>query len=92
MYISQIHVYGYGTIVGHLMPNWFIYIHYIYMIFKYKSTKLDTSKFTNNSFKHQKFVYTLLNDQTVLFQTIQFSISHLFGHSLNVNQLYLIHR
>ena len=30
---------------------------------------------TNNSIKHQLFVYTQLNDQTVLFQTIQFSIS-----------------
>ena len=33
---------------------------------------------TNNSIKHQSFVYTQINDQTVLFQTIQFSISHLF--------------
>ena len=31
---------------------------------------------TNNSIKHQSFVYTQLNDQTVLFQTIQFNISH----------------
>ena len=30
---------------------------------------------TNNSFKHQSFVYTQLNDQTILFQTIQFSMS-----------------
>ena len=29
---------------------------------------------TNNSIKHQPFIYTQLNDQTVLFQTIQFSI------------------
>ena len=29
---------------------------------------------TNNSIKHQSFVYTQLNDQTVLFLTIQFSI------------------
>ena len=36
--------------------------------------------------KHQSFVYTQLNDQTVLFQTIPFSISHLFAHSLNVKQ------
>ena len=33
---------------------------------------------TNNFIKHQLFVYTQLNDQTVLFQTIQLSISHLF--------------
>ena len=31
---------------------------------------------TNNSIKHQLFVYTQLNDQIVIFQTIQFSISH----------------
>ena len=30
---------------------------------------------TDNSIKHQSFVYTQLNDQTVLFQTIQFIIS-----------------
>ena len=30
---------------------------------------------TNNSIKHLSFVYTQLNDQTVLFLTIQFSIS-----------------
>ena len=29
----------------------------------------------NNSIKHQSFVYAQLNDQTVLFQTIQFSMS-----------------
>ena len=29
----------------------------------------------NNSIKHQSFVYTQLNDQIILFQTIQFSIS-----------------
>ena len=31
---------------------------------------------TNISAKHQLFVYTQLNDQTFLFLTIQFSISH----------------
>ena len=40
---------------------------------------------TNNSIKHLSFVYTQLNDQTVLFQTIRFSISHLFALSLNVS-------
>ena len=39
---------------------------------------------TINSIKYQSFVYTQLNDQTVLFQAIQFSISHLFPLSLNV--------
>ena len=33
---------------------------------------------TNNSIKPQLFVYTVLNDQTILFQTIQFSISTVF--------------
>ena len=46
----------------------------------------------NNSIKHQSFVYTQLNDQTVLFQTIQFTKSHLFALSLNVKQFYLTHR
>ena len=47
---------------------------------------------TNNSIKHQPFVYIQLNDQIVLFQTIQFSISHLFALILNVKQFYLTHR
>ena len=47
---------------------------------------------TNNSIKHQLFIYTWLNDQTVLFQTIQFSISHLIALILNVHQYYLTHR
>ena len=33
-----------------------------------------------------------LNDQTVLFSTIRFSISHLFAFSLNVKHFYLTHR
>ena len=37
----------------------------------------------NNSIKHQSFIYTQLNDQTVLFET-----SHLFALSLNIKQLY----
>ena len=39
-----------------------------------------------------KFVYTLLNGQTVLFLSIWFNISHLFAHNLNVKQFYLTHR
>ena len=38
---------------------------------------------TNNSIKHQSFIYTQLNVKTVLFQIIQFSIS---------TQFYLTHR
>ena len=41
---------------------------------------------TNNSIKNQSFVYAQLNNRTVLFQTIQFSISHFFTLSLNVKQ------
>ena len=47
---------------------------------------------TNNSVKHQSFVYTPLNDQTVLFQKSQFNISHSFAINLNLKQVYLIHR
>ena len=43
------------------------------------STKLNGFKFKfNSSIKHQLFVYIQLNDQTVLFQTIQFSMSTQF--------------
>ena len=66
------------------------------MICKYKLTNLNSSKYCYvsfaNSIKHQSYVYTQFNDQTGLFQTIQFSISHLFALSLNVKQFYLIHR
>ena len=43
---------------------------------------------TNNSFKHRSFVYTQLNDQTVLFQTIHLAQVH----NVNVKQFYLTHR
>ena len=39
-----------------------------------------------------RHLLTQLNDQTVLFQTIQFSTSHLFVLSLNVKQFYLTQR
>ena len=45
------------------------------MACKHKSTKLNSSKLTNNSIKYQSFVYIQLNDQKVLFQIIQFTIS-----------------
>ena len=45
---------------------------------------------SENSTKHQSFVYTRLNDWIVLFLTIQFNISHLFAHSLNVKQFYQV--
>ena len=34
-------------------------------------------------------LFTQLNDQTVLFLTIQFNLSHLFAHNLNVKSFYL---
>ena len=43
---------------------------------------------SNKSIKYESFVYTQLNEQTVLFLTIQFSISHVFSLSLNVKQFY----
>ena len=46
----------------------------------------------NNSIKHQSFVYTQLNDQTVLFLIIQYSMINLFALNLNVKQFYLTHR
>ena len=49
------------------------------MIYKLKSTKLNSSKYSYVSLTIQlnlsHFSYTQLNDQTVLFQAIQFSIS-----------------
>ena len=47
---------------------------------------------TDNSIRHQSFVYTKLNDQAVLFQAIQFSISQLFSLSFNVKQFYLTYK
>ena len=45
------------------------------MICKHKSKKLNSSKFTNNSIKHHAFVYMQLNDQKVIFPTVQSGIS-----------------
>ena len=42
----------------------------------------------NSSIKHQSLVCTQLNDQTVQFLTIQFSISHLFALNFNVKFLF----
>ena len=52
------------------------------MICKHKSTKLNGSKYCYVSLTmqllHQLFVYTQLNNQTVLFLIIQFSKRHFF--------------
>ena len=39
-----------------------------------------------------KHIFRYINDETVLFPTIQFSTSHLFALSLKVEQFYLNHR
>ena len=44
---------------------------------------------SNNSIKNPSFVYAQLNDQIVLFLTIQFSLRHLFALSLNVKTVLL---
>ena len=49
---------------------------------------LSIAMYHNNSVKHQSFVYTQLNDQTVLFLTIRFIRRHLFAFSLNVKPFY----
>ena len=40
---------------------------------------------TNNSIKRQSFVYTQLNDETVLFQTIQFCVSHFLAKAVKIS-------
>ena len=56
--------YGISTIVGYLMPN---------PVYSYI---LDIYNFLNlNKFNKTSNMFTQLNDQNVLFQTIQFSIS-----------------
>ena len=64
------------------------------MIYKPKSTKFNSSKYCDESqtIQHQSFVYTQETVKTVLFQAIQFSLSHLFAHSLKVKQFYLNQR
>ena len=64
-------------------------------LIQHKSTKLYSSEYSNVSLTIQLNIsheFTQLNDQTVLFPTIQFSISHLFVFTFNVKQFYLIHR
>ena len=58
-------------------------------------THLNCSKYCYVSLTiHSNFSYlfTQLNNQIVVFQTIQYSINHLFALSLNVKQFYLINR
>ena len=64
------------------------------MIWKLKSTKLNGPNYYYVPQTIQlniSYLFILLNDETVLFLTIQFSQSHLFALSLNVKQFYLTH-
>ena len=65
----------------------FQYIRYIWFV---NINQQNGSKYCYVSLTiHHSFVYTQLNNQTVLFQTIQFSISHLFALSLIVKYFHL---
>ena len=58
----------------------------------HKTQQTKPTNQTNNLIKHQSFVYTQLNVKIALFLTIQFSISHIFGHNSNVKHFFLTHR
>ena len=62
---------------------------YVIPIFQFRHT---VKGITNNLLIHQLFVYKQLNDQTVLFLTIQFSISHFFAQNLSDKQFYWTYR
>ena len=66
-----------------------------YNLISHKSTKLDIFKYCYVSLTIQlriNHVSIQLNDQTAIFQIIQFSMSNLFALSLNVKQFYLKNR
>ena len=74
--------YGISTSVGYLMPNpvyIYIYIH----ICKHKTTKLNSSKYccvSLNILLNICHLFAQLNDQVLLFQAIQFSMSFVCNH------------
>ena len=72
----------------------YYYLILIILLIRLHSVKLFKVLFcvTNNSTRQQTFAYSQLNRQTILFLAIQFNISHLFTHSLNVKQFYLTQR
>ena len=76
------------------MPNpLYTYILDIYDLWN-KSTNLNIPKYyyLSQTIKlYISYLFTQLNDLTVLSQTIQFSISLLFALSLNVKQFDLTH-
>ena len=80
---SLVGFYSISAVVSYLFPNP-VHTYIINMICK---------QFLSITFLNKpKHFFTQLNDQTVLFPIIQFSISHLFAHSINVRQFYLTHR
>ena len=87
--------YGTSNIVGYLMPNP-VCIN-ILDIYEEEAYVNKVKWFqvllciTNNSIKHQSFLYTQLNVKIVLFLRIQFSIVYLFALRLNLKQFYLTH-
>ena len=77
---------------------WFVNILLITFLNKPTLILLHTIKWfqvlrciTNNLVKHRSFDCTQVKNQTVLCQTIQFSLSYLFALSLNIKQFYLTH-
>ena len=69
-----------------------LYRYIIYMICKHKSAKLNGSKYCYISLTTQLNISYRFkhSDQIVLFQTIQFSINHLFTLNLNVSNIWPI--
>ena len=95
-----------NLVFTHILNLWFVNILCKYTV-KYSNSSISNNSIKNNSTKlnASKHCYVSLTiqlnirhlstqsyDQTVLFQTIQFSISHLFALSLNVKQFYLCYR
>ena len=75
-------------IVSYLMPNpvFDIYIKYIICQINKVEWLQVWLCITNNSIKHHSFIYTQLNEQTVLFSIFLLSISYLFALSLSVKE------
>ena len=69
-------------------PNHSIHITHSFAKIKWLQVLLSI---TNNSIKHQSFVYSELKDQTILQKEIQICINDLFGLSLKGKQSYFTH-
>ena len=72
--------------------KWSVLLLTIQFSISQQSQRVPSIAMNNNSIKHQSFLYTQLNDQTVLYLTIQYNISYLLALSLNVKQFYFTHR